>query len=289
MSPFWKIFGLGAVAVLIFDTVASLASNGLGFPYGYAAIGSVLIYAVVGYFAFRRGGLIWVVGAAVLVALVDATLGLYISGQIGPGALPTDRFSIPVIATVLVSAFIFSVLSALVGSALARVLHGHRSVNNAYMSVNVERQSTQAPLAPFMSRVQMETVLHTYGTVAVAISSDSPPMVLGIANSIGAELHLNGEVFLDSGKGDWLGFYDWLRSTSGQVIGVRIWLDTKLPRPLFKCQGVELIKADQQLLIFFGQERQFDESSSGDQDFCSNQLFLSKDRFALTFNGPGPT
>lgn len=131
MSQFWKIFGLGAVTVLVFDAVASLASKGLGFPYGYASIGSVLIYATVGYFAFRRWGLIRAVGAAVLVELVDATLGLFIAWQIGPGALPIDQVSTPVIATILVFILIFGVLCALVGSAIARVLHGPRSANNA--------------------------------------------------------------------------------------------------------------------------------------------------------------
>jgi hypothetical protein len=131
MSQFWKIVSLGAVAVLVFDTVASLASKGLGFPYGYASIGSVLIYAMVGYFVYRRWGLIRAVGAAVLVELVDATLGWFISWQIGPGALPIDQVSTPIIATTLVFVFIFAVLCALIGSAIARALHGPRSANNA--------------------------------------------------------------------------------------------------------------------------------------------------------------
>ena len=38
---FWKIVGLGVLAVLAFDTVASFASVGFGFPYEYAAVGSV--------------------------------------------------------------------------------------------------------------------------------------------------------------------------------------------------------------------------------------------------------
>jgi len=131
MNQFWKIVGLGAVSVLVFDTVASLASKGLGFPYGYASIGSVLIYCMVGYFIFRRLGLIRAIGAAVLVELVDATLGWFISWQIGPGALPIDQVSTSIIATTLVSVFVFAVLCAFVGSAIARVLHGPRSANNA--------------------------------------------------------------------------------------------------------------------------------------------------------------
>ena len=122
---------MGVMAILFFDTGASFASKALGFPYGDAFIGSVLIYAMVGYFSYRQQGVARAVGAAVLVELVDATLGWFISWQIGPGALPADQVSIPIIAITLVFVFIFAVLCALIGSAIARVLHGPRSANNA--------------------------------------------------------------------------------------------------------------------------------------------------------------
>lgn len=127
MSKVWTIVSFGALAVLVFDTAASFASKGLGFPYGYASIGSVLIYAMVGYFAFRQGGLVRAVGAAILVELVDATLGWFISWQIGPGALPTDQVTPLIIAITIVTVLIFAVGCALVGSATARMLHGPRS------------------------------------------------------------------------------------------------------------------------------------------------------------------
>jgi hypothetical protein len=288
MKPFWTIFGSGAIAVLVFDTVASIASKGLGFPYWYASIGSVLIYAAVGYFAFRHGGLIRAAGAAVPVALVDATLGLYISLQIGPGPLPTNQFPGPFIAATLVLVSILSVFCAFIGSAVARVLHGPRSENHPYIPVNVVQPSTRPSMDSPISSRQAEAVLREYDTVAVILSGSSPPMIQGIADSIGTQLYLDDEVFLDLGKGDWLGFYDWLRPAPGQIAGVRIWLDKELPRPLFKCQGVELIETNQELLIFFDQDRQFNESLSGDQEFISNQLFISAERFVLTFNSPRP-
>jgi len=127
MSKFWKIVVFGAGAVLVFDTAASFASKGLGFPYAYASIGSVLIYAMVGYFSYRHWGLVRAVGAAVLVELVDATLGWFISWQIGPGALPTNQATPLVIATTIVTVLIFAAVCALIGSATARMLHGPRS------------------------------------------------------------------------------------------------------------------------------------------------------------------
>ena len=131
MSQFWKIVCSGVVVVLVFDTVASFASKGLGFPYWYASIGSVLIYAMVGYFTYRQSGLVRAVVAAVLVELVDATLGWFISWQIGPGALPADQVSTPIIAETIVFTLIFAAVCALIGSAIARVLHGPRSETNA--------------------------------------------------------------------------------------------------------------------------------------------------------------
>jgi len=131
MSTFWKIVSLGALAVLLLDTVASFASKGLGFPYAYASIGSVLIYTLVGYFAFRRCGLVRAVGAAGIVELVDATLGWFISWQIGPGPLPAEQLTTPIIATTIVTVLIFAAICALIGSTIARVLHGPRTENNA--------------------------------------------------------------------------------------------------------------------------------------------------------------
>ena len=123
---FWKIVRLGVLAVLTFDTVASFASVGFGFPYEYAAVGSVLIYGTVGYVVFRRLGLLSAVGAALLVEVVDATLGWYISWQIGPGALPAEQTTTAVIATTIVFVLIFAAVCAVIGSAIARAVHGPR-------------------------------------------------------------------------------------------------------------------------------------------------------------------
>ena len=129
MNIFWKIVGYGVLAVLAFDTTASFASVNFGFSYGYAIVGSVLIYAMVGYFVFRHRGFFSAIAAALLVEVVDATLGWYISWQIGPGALPAGQATIAVIATIIALAFFLAVVCAGIGSAIARAVHGPR--NNA--------------------------------------------------------------------------------------------------------------------------------------------------------------
>ena len=97
----------------------------------YASAGSVLIYAAVGYFAFRRWSVLRTVGAALVVELVDATLAWFISWQIGPGALPAEQMTITTIAFTIVFLFVFAAVCAVMGCAIARTLHGRRTQANA--------------------------------------------------------------------------------------------------------------------------------------------------------------
>lgn len=127
MSKFWKIVGLGALAVIAFDTVASFASINFGFYYGYASVGSILIYTTIGYLAFRHNGLFSSIAAALLVELVDVTLGWYISWQIGPGAIPAEQLTTAAIVFAVVTVFIVAAICAVIGSIIARTVHGSRT------------------------------------------------------------------------------------------------------------------------------------------------------------------
>ena len=129
MSPFWKSVGFGVVSVLVLDTAASIASARLSFPYAYASAGSLLIYLAIGYVVFRTGGLAKAIGAALVVETVDATLGWFISWKIGPGALPAEQSGTGAIVASIVFVLLFSVVCAVIGSGLARVIHGPLSTN----------------------------------------------------------------------------------------------------------------------------------------------------------------
>lgn len=131
MTGFWKIVGAGIAAVLVFDTIASFASARVGFPYVYASVGSFLIYAAVGYAAFRLSGVGASVGAAVIVELVDATLGWWVSWQIGPGAIPEGQLRVQGIVVTVLGVLVFAVVAALLGAWAARLLHGRRQLSNA--------------------------------------------------------------------------------------------------------------------------------------------------------------
>ena len=85
MSPIAPVILVGGAAVLAFDAAASLASRRFGFAYTSAAAGSWVIYAVVGFLAGRSAGLAVAAPAGAAMGFVDATLGWYVSWQIGPG------------------------------------------------------------------------------------------------------------------------------------------------------------------------------------------------------------
>jgi hypothetical protein len=102
------------------------------------------------------------------------------------------------------------------------------------------------------------------------------------------DIIIKGERFEDSGLGNLAGFYDWLRTSSGQVIGVRTWL---LDNP-----GVASVRAlianssaielhDKEVRCFFSTERHFDEAQSDDQEFGVHRIAISaRGAVALTYD-----
>ena len=134
----------------------------------------------------------------------------------------------------------------------------------------------------------MNNALQKTEFVAVVLSAVERPCVYPISDVSGSELMLGGEVFKDSGAGDWLGFYDWLRTRTGKIIGVRLWVD-EVNRDLRAAAGCVNVVGNAEcfpFVIYLGDEREFADENSGDQDFGSNLLLLSSGKFALTFNSP---
>jgi hypothetical protein len=79
------------LAVVVFDTVAALASRRLGFSYGWASPGSFVIYAAIGFLAARSGSSMQ--GAALAagyVGLFDMVVGLRIGLLIEPPGIPEE-------------------------------------------------------------------------------------------------------------------------------------------------------------------------------------------------------
>ena len=125
--------------------------------------------------------------------------------------------------------------------------------------------------------------------LAVLLSPLGVPRVmkLSAAEVVAPGIRLAEADYLDSGAGDWLGFYDWLRNLQGEVIGVRQWIDEVSTFPFStKFEGVEASGKHGFLRIFFGQSREVDEANSCDQDFGHNRLLVAGESVALTFLGP---
>ncbi|KRR24102.1 hypothetical protein CQ14_15305 [Bradyrhizobium lablabi] len=101
----------------------------------------------------------------------------------------------------------------------------------------------------------------------------------------GASVGIAGTTFRDSGTGDWLGFYDWLRASDDAVIGVRQYVD---PGPMVDRILLELSRDDvivdkkaRSVEIFFSSGRDYDVLRSSDQDFGDNRLFVGDDGSVL--------
>jgi hypothetical protein len=115
MKHFILIILTGAFAVLIFDTIGALISRSFGFGYQTLIIGSFLIYAAVGFAASKYGGLIFASLAGGITALIDATLGWYISLVIGPGHPAAEMDSMSIISTVTMVTIIGAIIGFIGG------------------------------------------------------------------------------------------------------------------------------------------------------------------------------
>lgn len=97
MNAWLRVALIGAISVVVFDIVLSIASIALDFNYANGSFGSWLLYGGVGFFAARATGMVrHGAAASAIVGVTDATLGWWVSALLGPGRLPA---SVPEMAT----------------------------------------------------------------------------------------------------------------------------------------------------------------------------------------------
>lgn len=95
------------------------------------------------------------------------------------------------------------------------------------------------------------------------------------------------QCFLDQTGEDFIGFYDWIRDSSGHVLGVRQTLSeefdkiaAQLPTPSYVRHERDPIRLE----FYFSDERDYDPTQSSDQDFLMNRLLRNQlGEFAFTF------
>jgi len=88
MSSWTEITTSGALAVVVFDAIAAFASRKMEVPYGWATVGSWILYAGFGYLAaraFPAAPIQAAVLTGVVLGLTDATAGWATSWVIGAG------------------------------------------------------------------------------------------------------------------------------------------------------------------------------------------------------------
>lgn len=124
-----------------------------------------------------------------------------------------------------------------------------------------------------------------YSYLVVMLREQTP--VLHLTGELGGSVELDLERYVDIGEGDWTGFYDWLRSPTGAILGVRYW---PFEGTAFLCQalaGLPYVVVDQErrgLEVYFSSDRDFDPQNSGDQEFGDNRVFQSEPgEYALSF------
>ncbi len=110
-----KVVVFGAVAVIVFDVLASFASRRFGFNYADASVGSFFIYVGIGFLAGRASPLVPIrraASAAAIAGILDTSVGWALSSVIGAGQVPVGiTFDLW-----LATAFFGTCLAALVGT-----------------------------------------------------------------------------------------------------------------------------------------------------------------------------
>ncbi|HEY1270216.1 MAG TPA: hypothetical protein VGH16_23365 [Candidatus Binatia bacterium] len=101
-----------------------------------------------------------------------------------------------------------------------------------------------------------------------------------------AKVTIDSTEYLQVTDYDWTGFFDWLRSASGEVIGVRYYAFEEF-RFVFKAipdiPNV-LVTGYSAAEFYFGENRQFDPWNSCDQAFGENEVYSSRDgKVAIAF------
>jgi len=122
----------------------------------------------------------------------------------------------------------------------------------------------------------------------VCLPKLQPAYLVEAASLEGCSIEIAGTTFRDSGAGDWLGFYDWLRTSDNEVIGVRQYVDPdpKVDQTLLELARDDVVvdKKTRSVEIFFSNRRDYQDQGSHDQDFGDNRLFLADDgSILLTF------
>jgi len=103
---------------------------------------------------------------------------------------------------------------------------------------------------------------------------------------INGEVNIDSVTYQDVGQGDWTGFYDFLRTQEGDIIGIRYAPLVDDPSLLGDVgnKSYARVLPNAAFELFFSGERSFVPEMSTDQDFGDNMVLRSTlGEYALTF------
>lgn len=116
----------------------------------------------------------------------------------------------------------------------------------------------------------------------VAVLSD--PIRLVLKDVGDGDIRVGDRKFVDSGLGKSIGFYDWLRSSDGQIIGARTWFlrDSGVENFHVELASHSAIEwGEDNFRLFFLSDREFADDKSDDQEFGVHRLAISSDGLLL--------
>lgn len=122
MTRFGRLVTTGAIAVVVLDVTAAIASRMLDFPYTWAAWGSYLVYGTTGYFVGRQFSVARAAIAGVVLGLVDATLGWAAASALKANYTPIPELTPIMWLLIAINVVIGSAIIATIGGAAGRII-----------------------------------------------------------------------------------------------------------------------------------------------------------------------
>ncbi|WP_298538045.1 hypothetical protein [uncultured Algibacter sp.] len=125
MKHKYKILLLGFFAVILVDSIGSVASKVLNFDYGNLTPLSMIIYTAIGFFSAKHGGLKSSLIFSGLVGFFDSTIGWKISLLLNANTGEVQNLEITPLIWLITSLFmiLYSAFFGLIGYGITRFLN----------------------------------------------------------------------------------------------------------------------------------------------------------------------
>jgi len=144
------------------------------------------------------------------------------------------------------------------------------------------RKSTREPEVPVSENTEQRRCLLVMLLPQLVLAEIRPWPLAGFV--------CEGKRYRDAGFGEWTEFYDWLRDSDSNVLGVRFWLSSETEFLSDYAEQPPYVQIDpsRYLEIYFSENREISQQRSSDQDFLYDGIFRSDDgQYAIGFGMGG--